>query len=271
MTIESTIAGGSAPRLRFADALHDRPTPSGMDVLCSLQHFAIITYAFDPARFADVMPERFCLDTVVIDGKARALLSVVPFLDVDFTSAVFPFMKFRMGQTNYRIYIVDTQTGERCVWFIGTTLDSWTRVVPHGLWNLPWYGGKVRFDCEQAADGRYLRYRMDTDARWAPASVGLVGEAEPIVQLPGFDDVEAGLVYLTHPMRGYYHRRDGRLGTYRVWHERLRVAPARLEHARFGLLDRLGLVTPDEQQHPHSVLVEPINTFTIYLPPAVLD
>lgn len=26
----------------------------------------------------------------------------------------------------------------------------------------------------------------------------------------------------------------------------------------------------EEQQHPHSVLVEPVNEFTIYLPPKVL-
>lgn len=37
--------------------------------------------------------------------------------------------------------------------------------------------------------------------------------------------------------------------------------------ARFGLLERLGLVTPEEQQVPHSVLVEALNEFTIYLPP----
>lgn len=270
MMADGAEGGASTLRLRFQDCLHPRPAPSGIDVLCKLQHFAIVSYAFDPARFAGVMPGRFRLDAVSIDGQERALVSVVPFIDVDFTSAVFPFPKFRMGQTNYRIYIVDNETGERCVWFLGTTLDSWTRIVPHRLWNLPWYGGRVRFDCAQAADGRYLRYRMDTVAQWAPASLSLVGEAGPVERLPGFADVETGLVYLTHPLRGFYHRRDGRLGTYHVWHGRLQVAPARLEQARFGLLDRLGLVTPEEQQHPHSVLVEPVNEFTIYLPPKVL-
>ncbi|TDK23897.1 DUF2071 domain-containing protein [Luteimonas aestuarii] len=257
--------------LRFDHALTERPPPAGIDVLCKLQHFAIITYAFDPARFAGVMPPRFRLDTVTIDGRQRALLSVVPFVDVDFTLAARPFLKFRMGQTNYRIYIIDTLTGERCVWFIGTTLDSWTRVVPYRLWNLPWYGGKVRFDCEQDADGRYLRYQMVTRADWAPATMSLVGVPDVDPSLAGFCDPESGLVYLTHPLRGYYHRRDGRLGTYHVWHARLKVAPARLLHADFGLLDRLGLVTREEQQHPHSVLVEPLNEFTIYLPPRVLD
>jgi hypothetical protein len=89
------------------------------------------------------MPQRFVLDTITIEGQEKALISVVPFVDVDFTSAVYPFPKFTMGQTNYRIYIVDTLTCERCVWFLGTTLDSWTVLVPRVLWNLPWFTGKT--------------------------------------------------------------------------------------------------------------------------------
>ena len=256
--------------LKLSDYLHDRPAPKGIDVLCKLQHFAIITYAFDPARFAGVMPDRFRLDTVLVDGKERALISVVPFVDVDFTSAVYPFPKFRMGQTNYRIYIVDKNTGEKCVWFLGTTLDSWTRLIPHDLWNLPWYPGKVRFDCLQDNAGRYLRYVMETKAEWAPASVEITSEQDPVPSLPGFPDLETGLVYLTHPLRGYYHRRDGQLGTYHVWHKQLAVTAGKLIRANFGLLDRLGLVRYSEQEIPHSVLLEPINEFTIYLPPKIV-
>lgn len=256
--------------LRLVDFLHDRPAPSGIDVVCRLQHFAIITYAFDPSRFARIMPSRFRLDTVLIDGEHKALISVVPFIDVDFTSAVFPFPKFRMGQTNYRIYIVDTHTNEKCVWFLGTTLDSWTRVVPYHLWNLPWYDGKVRFDCSQNDAGFYTKYTMETAAEWAPCHVDLIGSSTESLQLPGFPDTETGLVFLTHPLRGYYHRRDGKLGTYRVWHKQLNVVSGTLLKASFALLDRLGLVTVTEQQRPHSILLEPINEFTIYLPPRVL-
>ena len=257
--------------LRFDDFLHARPKPRGIDVLCKLQHFAIITYAVEPERFEGLLPNRFRLDTVEISGESKGLISVVPFIDVDFTSAVFPFPKFRMGQTNYRIYVVDTNTGERCVWFLGTTLDSWTLVVPRYLWNLPWYPGAVRFECEiDPQTGRYRSYHMRTDARWAPAEVRLSQPKGLNWDFAGFPDEETALVFLTHPLSGFYHRRDGKLGTYRVWHDRLRVAPAKLESAFFGLLERGGIVTRDEQQCPHSVLLEPINEFTIYLPPKVL-
>lgn len=257
--------------LRFDNHLHPRPKPSGLDVLCKLQHFAIITYAVEPGRFDGLLPRRFRLDLVEIMGETRGLISVVPFIDVDFTSAVFPFPKFTMGQTNYRIYIVDQDTGERCVWFLGTTLDSWTRVVPRHLWNLPWHAGEVHFDCElDEQTGRYRRYSMTTRAEWAPARVTLSQPADQDLNLPGFADAETGLVYLTHPLAGFYFRRDGKLGTYRVWHDRLQVSPAQLESADFGLLERMRLVTREEQQHPHSVLLEPVNEFTIYLPPKVV-
>ena len=96
---------------KFENYLIDRPKPKGIDVLCGLKHFAIITYAVPAIRFEGMFPDRFKLDSITIDGRELGLVSVVPFIDVDFTSAVYPFPKFTMGQTNYRIYIIDTETG----------------------------------------------------------------------------------------------------------------------------------------------------------------
>ncbi len=97
---------------KIKDYLVERTMPKGIDVLCRLQHFAIITYAVPAERFKGIFPDRFQLDTVEIDGVPMGLISVVPFIDVDFTSAVFPSPKFPMGHTNYRIYIIDKDTGE---------------------------------------------------------------------------------------------------------------------------------------------------------------
>jgi len=257
--------------LKLKNFLYSKPNPKGIDVLCKLQHFAIITYAVEPSRFNGLFPSRFKLDTVKIDGEEKALISVVTFIDVDFTSAVYLFPKFTMGQTNYRIYIVDEETNERCVWFLGTTLDSWTLAVPRFLWNLPWYSGDVQFDCDfDESQQIYKKYKMNTDSKWAPANVEITQSKGVKIELAGFPDTETGLVYLTHPLAGFYHRRDGKLGTYRVWHKQLEVSSANLKSASFGLLSRLGLVTQKEQQVAHSVLIEPINEFTIYLPPKLV-
>ena len=52
--------GGIVQRkLKFEDCLHARPRPKGMDVICTLQHFSIITYAVDPVRF-----EGYCLSSL---------------------------------------------------------------------------------------------------------------------------------------------------------------------------------------------------------------
>ncbi|MQX52285.1 DUF2071 domain-containing protein [Alcanivorax sediminis] len=256
---------------KIKDYLIERPKPQGIDVLCRLKHFSIITYAVPSSRFKGIFPERFQLDAVEIDGQEMGLISVVPFIDVDFTSAVFPFPKFTMGQTNYRIYIIDTETGERCVWFLGTTLDSLTLVVPRYLWNLPWHSGKVKFDCAiNEFSGLYDKYHMQTASRWAEATVSLIQSETDRFNFPGFPDAESALVYLTHPLAGFYYRRDGKLGTYRVWHKALEVRPAQLESANFKLLSKLGIVEESEQTSPYSVLIEPINEFTIYLPPTVI-
>lgn len=271
------------PIRTFDEALTDRPNPTGMDVLCGLKHFAIITYAVPAKRFEGLFPERFKLDTITVDGKELGLISVVPFIDVDFTSAVFPFPKFTMGQTNYRIYIIDTQTGEKCVWFLGTVLDSWTLIVPRQMWNLPWHSGQVKFDCElkcesapSSLEGRdatasYQKYCMETRSEWADASVELTQRDEDVLEFPGFPNIETALVFLTHPLAGFYYRRDGKLGTYRVWHKELAVRPARLKRAKFALLARMNLVSEAEQASPYSVLIEPLNEFTIYLPPKLCD
>lgn len=258
--------------LTFEDLLNPRPAASGLDAICKLQHFSIITYAVAASRLNGLLPSRFTLDTITIDGDEKGLVSVVPFVAVDFTSAVIPFPSFTMGQTDYRVYIVDRVTGDRCVWSLGTILDSWTLIVPRYLWRLPWHHGTVSFDCNFNAINRcYTRYSMRTESEWAPSSVELVQQPEQDLELPGFPDAETGLIHLTHPLAGFYHRRDGRLGTYRAWHKRFEVRPASLISANFGLLSRMGLVTDEEQKNPHSSLVEPINEITIYLPPSIIN
>lgn len=156
-----------------------------------------------------MIPQRFRLDTIMIDGREQALVSAVPFLNVDFGLAAHPSPRLEMPQVDYRAYIIDEHTGERAVWFFGTTLDSWSLPLPRYVWQQPWHAGRTRFDC--------------------------------------------------------------RLGAYRVWHERLQVHPAELVNARFALFDRLGLVSLARQQQPYSVLVQPINDFTVYLPPTPLE
>lgn len=255
--------------LRFTADLLTEPRHRAWDVVTTLRHFAIVTYALDPDRLIPHLHPRFEPDCVALaNGQQQALLSVVPFHDEAFHFVGMPLLRWSFGQTNYRAYVRDRSTGERAVWFFGTTLDSTTVLIPRYLWKLPWHLGRITFDCElDPHTRRYTRYRMATRSRWAPAMLDLSDSGTPVTTLSGFDDAETGLVVLTHPLQGYYYRRDGTLGSYTIWHDRLTPTLAHCNSAQFPLLDRLGLVPLAEHATPHSVLLQAETRFSIYLPP----
>lgn len=254
-------------RLRFEDLLTECPKTDGMDARTTLRHFAIVSYLVDPKKLASELPPRFVPDVVTLDsGESASLVSIVPFLDVDFRFLGVPWATWRFGQTNYRAYVTDTETNEHVVWFFGTTLASWTVWVPRYVWKLPWHKARTRFETEyDSSAARYLRYRVRTRCSWGPLDLELHDSGSPPNPLPGFSDLETGLALLTHPLRGHYRRRDRTFGTYEVWHPRLNPTTGTAVTHCETLFHRLGLVEPG--QDAHSVLIQPETEFTIFLPP----
>ena len=260
----------STEDLQFTPGLLTKPFPRGLAVETTLQHFAIVTYWVDESSLRQLIHSRFEPVCLAVNGRSpRALVSVVTFLDRDFRFAAFPYVKRSFGQTNYRAYVQDTQTGEQVAWFFGTCLDSVSVVVPRYLWRLPWYRARMEFDCryDQAA-ARYSAYKVRTHSGWAPARLAVEDSGKPLVALAGISNLEAGLVLLTHPMRGYFFRSDGALGTYTVWHDRTLPTVGKIQEASYPLLQRLGLVDDGDRKDIHSVLLQRSIDFTIYLPPS---
>lgn len=274
-TLELLPTKAIAPA-RFSSELLTRPPPGWLAAQVTLRHFAIVTYALPPERLRPHVDPRLELETAPLGpgGEPRALVSAVPFLDWRFRAARFWTPPQRFGQTNYRAYVRERETGRRAVWFFGTTLDSPFVLVPRHLWRLPWHAGTMRFACEFEGSGpsaSYRRYALTTTrCPEASADLELEGTGEQAGRLDGFDDEETGLVVVTHPLVGYYRRRDGRLGSYSIWHDRLRLERARARRAYFSLFERLGLLSAEEQRSPHSALVQPEAEFTIYLPPRLV-
>lgn len=262
-------------QLTFYKSVTPRPKPGLLDVVTTLRHFALVTYTVDPEMLKRSLPPRLTPVTIDVDGASRALLSVVLFKNSNFRSAVFPSPAFNMAQINYRAYVIDDSTGDHAIWFVGTLLDGWPYVVPRLLWQMPWRKGAIHIRCQyDAVARRYESYAVTSTSRWAPAQLELVQEQSgepPTVQLPGFPDAETGLVYLTHATKGFFRRKDGRIGLNQVWHERMSVAPAQLKHASFPLLDRLELVPASKQMAPYSVLLSPATDFMSMLPPKVVS
>lgn len=245
---------------------------SGFDVETTLAHFAIITYMVEPAALRPHVHKRFELDCITSpDGTQKALISVVPFVDRDFHFVRFPWSKWVFGQTNYRAYVTDSETGEHVVWFFGTSLASITVNVPHFVWKIPWHKADISFSTQYDQErGRYSQYRMVAKSQWANAELELEDSGRPPQELIGFPDVESGLVVLTHPLYGYYYRRDGKLGGYSIWHDRLQTTQGRAKVAKFSLLQKLGLLSEGSLSEIHSVLIQPETRFTVYLPPFVV-
>jgi hypothetical protein len=262
---------GRLPDLRFTPALLTRPPVHRFCAETTLHHFAIVSFLVDPDALRRHLHPRFEPDLVDVPSGAHALVSAVTFLDRDFRFSGLPWVRGSFGQTNYRAYVTDRETGEHVAWFFGTCLDSMSVVVPRYLWKLPWHRARFAFDCNfDAHRGRYRAFRVMTESSWAPAVLELEDLGVPPQALDGFAQLEAGLVLLTHPLRGFFHRRDGALGTYAIWHDRLRPTAGRVVDARYPLFNALGLAAAEMPPVVHSVLLQRSVDFTIYLPPASL-
>ncbi len=258
--------------LQFTQGMLTPDPTSGIDVKTTLAHFAIITYLVDPEKLRPHIHDRFELVTITTEeGETRALVSVVPFLDQDFRFLNCPWPKWVFGQTNYRAYVIDSETGEHCVWFFGTSLDTLTIFIPKNIWKLPWYKARIHYDCQfDQQQNRFTKYQMKTRSDWAPAELEIEDSGTPVETLDGFPDLETGLVILTHPTKGYFNRRDGKLGTYSIWHDRLQLTSGKLVKANFGLLNQLELIPEGDLNSIHSVLLTKSTEFIIYLPPRLV-
>jgi hypothetical protein len=242
-----------------------RPRVRRLDATTRLDHFALVTFAVDPARLAAVLPAGFEPEVRRLDdGHERGFVSAVSFRDVDFRLAIAPWFRASFFQTNYRAYVRGPD-GHRAVFFFGTTLDSPLVALPRLAWGMPWHGGSTRIEGGWTGDGRCVRYHHRCSGRWGAADVELVGTSEVAGRLDGFVDADDAALVLTHPLDGYFERPDGRLGRYSVWHERLRPRLGVARQARYAVFEELGLVAPGAA--PHSVLLQRSIEFDVLLPP----
>jgi hypothetical protein len=258
---------GAAAKLALERRLAPRAL-GWMDIVSELHHFALISYAVEKERLAPHIPERFEIVELPIAGERRALLSAVPFVDVDFRFARLPWARFRFAQTNHRVYVRDRESGEHVVWFFGTTLGSRWVHLAQLLWRIPWHHARYRIDCafDEAAQ-RYSRFRYEIDSDWCSARIDLEDTGQPAPLVEGFATEEEMTLVLTQPLVGYFRRRDWRVGTYSVSHDLIPLRLARPRDLYFGLYERLGIMSRDEMQLPSSVLISRRTDFSIHMPP----
>ena len=249
-----------------ADAFaRPRPRLRGVDATTTLQDFAIVTFAVDADRLAKLLPAGLTPEVRRLDNECEAaFVSAVSFRDVDFRFAIAPRIRASFFQTNYRAYVFGPD-GRRAVFFFGTTLDSWLVVLPRVAWEMPWHGGRTRLEARWDTDRRCIAYRHRCSGRWGAAEVELEGTGTPAGRLDGFVDADDAATVLTHPLDGYFRRRDGTLGRYAVWHERLRPQLGIPRQTAYAIFQEMGLVVPGAVAH--SVLLQQAVDFDVLLPP----
>ena len=230
----------------------------------TLQHFVIVSYRVDLDALRDhlpvgVEPRRFLFD----DGSVGGLVSSVLFIDRDFRFRFMPLVRASFGQVNYRAYVsVRDQDG---VWFFGTSLDSPWVAVPRFLWQMPWHYDHLWIN---ATWGDQPRVWATMAGRWGAGHLDAIGTGSRLDRLDGFADGTETLRVLTHPMIGWYRRRDGRVASYNIWHQVCDLAVLHANAARFAVFESLGLVAPGAPVH--SVLGQASIEFHVHTPPRLL-
>lgn len=249
------------------DALFATPRPNLglLDARTTLRDFAMVSYDVDPVWLSSLLPSGYGLKPEVVtlaDGRRRAFVSAVNFVDRDFRFQLAQVIRASFVQTNYRAYV--RRHGERAVWFFGTTLASRLSILPRVLWGMPWHRVEANLHARWQGD-RCIEYASSSRGRWGGAELRLVGTGDPISALDGFAAPDQAALVLTHPLTGFFAHRRGGVGRYSVWHERLRPTLGRAIEARFTVFEQLGLV--GSAQEPHSVLLQPSTEFVVLLPP----
>jgi len=241
----------------------ERPRSRWCHASTDLDDFALITWAVDPDRVAALLPPNFAPD--VRDG--RALISMVAFRDVGFHFRVAPFARVSCGQVNYRTYV--TRAGadgpESGVWFFGTTLDSVFVQMPRRTWRMPWHRGRMRI-VSRWASGGCASWRTTITGSWGSAVVALRGTGRPLPVPNGFRDTDDASAVILDPFVGWYGRSDGSgVGRYSVWHERLELEEAVVDHVKCQVFTDLGLI--ESGATPRFAGVQRRVSFEVHTPP----
>ena len=236
--------------------------PSFWNATTLLKDFSIITYLVDVERLRKYIPKQFDLVTVNQHGVERGILSAVPFLDQDFCfKRFFTFVKFKFYQTNYRAYVIDKSTGEQIVWFFGTNLGSCLVNIPRILWAIPWYNAKYKNESKKET------YSLSIKSNFNHGYIEYLKTNQPIELLDGFISMEEMILVLTHPIRGVYHKLNGKIGTYSVAHEKMNLKIGEPKSIYFSLFEKLGLLSKIEMNKPFAIFYLDQIRFDIELPP----
>lgn len=260
----------------------DRPPRRWCHASTRLEHCVRIVYRADPVAVRRVVapefePSLFRFD----DGSSGALVCAVAFVNHGFSFRFFPWLKVSGGQIDYAAY--GSLRGEPGVWFFGSSLDSRFAVLPRLVWRMPIHFDRVLVEGEHDPQAGATRVQVTSAGSWGTGVCDLDATGVPVGRLDGFADADATTEALTVPVVGWFARRPWRpwrrsvrpvhhpssgapaVARFSVWHPATAAEACVVRHARFTVLEGLGLVACDAE--PHAALYHRRIEFDVHTPP----
>ena len=227
-----------------------------------IQNFALITHAVPAERVRSHVPDRFRLQTFVRDGREMALVSANGFCNrqTHLTGVRHPAHDF--DQITFRTYV--EFKGRLGSYFLGTYVGTKPSLVGQFSVALNTWLADFDVDIDLDTDG-YRSYSFAAAGPRGDVSFDVEATEAPLAKAPfGTGDELAG--FITHRLWGFTKSPMGIQIQGRVDHRRMRPYAGRLVGGRFEFWERLGILEPDEFDHPYSVLIEPSVRFTLFPP-----
>jgi len=216
-----------------------------VSVTAERRHLSLIVYSVDSERVKALLPAPFQVEETIIDGRAKAWVSVESFFDQN--AAGQPAFE----QTNYLLHVL--RDGMQCHWLLGASLGSLSAVGARNPWPMPWHLSAMEFRAAyDEAMGRYSEYSLQTQSQWANSAwqirdTGWAIDPERLDQTCP-SSLPASL--FNRDSTTFFARRDGSIGSRRIVRFNFEFTRGELRQAKCDLLEQLGLLKQEELLQP---------------------
>jgi hypothetical protein len=263
----------------------------------TLRHFLIVSHAVPADRVRSLVPAGLTLDTIKVQGETCAILQATCFFNDNFHYTPLPKPSLDFWQTTYRV--LTRQPAQKAAAQSGpavpgpaTASPATARPDPGAFFFQTYLGTRASWGAQRAvaseadyADfnvimrGEYATYVADvkpTDDT-PPMQIAVRARARrdqrPVAPFVDWDKMT---YFLTYRPNAYYQLSVGEnLGVLTVEHEVMHpiaaeIAPvgAEIPEVRFGVWEKLGLLTAAEMPRPFAVLIQPEIKFVTQAPRA---
>lgn len=216
---------------------------TGKQIQLVMREMLFINWAVSPEVVRKLVDVRLEMDTKTDStGQAVAFVSAVSFRVAELRSNALPLPSLSFEQVNYRTYVKASEVP--AVWFLDMKVNSRMITALTGFMSVPVHYEDIDITTSRGETG-LLRYEIKSAGLLAEAIVG----EQPASAAA---DCEIAPDFITERLVGYVGAGNG-VFKIEVEQPGLVAVPARVRSIDAASLQRLGVLTPDEAAHPHSV------------------